>query len=573
MSSDCDGQEERGTFTDLNDQSFSAGGAMPGLMQTQPLLLSTLIRHAARHHANAEVVSQMSEHVRHRTTYAEVERRSRRLAKALQQLGVGMGNRVATLAWNNYRHLELYYAISGIGAICHTVNPRLALDDVIYIMQHAGDGVVFADLSFVQLVETVAPQIPSLKAVVMLADSAEMPDVRLPRGVAFYCYEDLLRAVDDDFAWPTFDENTASALCYTSGTTGRPKGVLYSHRSAMLHAYAANGADVFGFRAVDRVLPGASMYHATAWGIPYCTAMVGAALVLPGRHLDGPSLTRMLNEERVTFTVGVPTIWLGVLDHMRSTGTRFTALKRMLVAGSACPRLLIEGFAPYGVEVHQAWGMTETSPLVTYHAAKPATSELAQEASVGLRLRQGRTVCGVDIKIVDGEGNELPWDGVAFGDLLCRGPWIAREYLNLGSEGAAGANGWFATGDVATIDPEGYVHLVDRSKDVIKSGGEWISSIALENIAVAHPDVAEAAIIAARHEKWMERPVLLVVPREGRTIDKAELLKLYDGAVARWWLPDDVIVVPELPHTATGKLNKLALRQQYGDHLVGSPQE
>jgi acyl-CoA synthetase (AMP-forming)/AMP-acid ligase II len=546
---------------------------MQGLMQQQPLLLSTLIKHAARHHGSAEIVSQMSENSRHRTNYAEVERRSRRLARAMESLGIKMGDRVATLAWNNYRHLELYYAISGMGAVCHTVNPRLALEDVAYIMQHAEDCIVFADLSFVEIVEQVAPLVPSLRAVVFLADRSEMPATKLAPGLRLYCYEDLLAGADEDYAWPTFDENTASALCYTSGTTGKPKGVLYSHRSAVLHAYASNAADVFGFRAVDRVLPAASMYHATAWGIPYCTSMVGAALILPGRHLDGASLTRLLNEERVTFTVGVPTIWLGVLAHLRAAGERLTALRRMLVAGSACPQLLIEGFAPYGVDVHQGWGMTETSPIVTYHAPKPATSNLSEQESVRLRLKQGRAVCGVDVKIVDSEGKELPWDGVAFGDLLCRGPWIAQKYLNRGIEGEADDDGWFQTGDVATIDPDGYIHLVDRSKDVIKSGGEWISSIALENIAVAHPDIVEAAIIAAKHPRWMERPLLLVVPREGRTVDKASVLKLYDGTVAKWWLPDDVIIVQELPHTATGKLNKLALRAKYGDHLMQSAEQ
>ncbi len=556
--------------TIAHSQSHSAGSGMPmpGLMQTRPLLLSTLIRHAARHHGKTEVVSQIDQDIRHRTTWAEVELRSRRLAKVLQRLGVRMGDRVATLAWNNYRHVELYYAVSGMGAICHTVNPRLARDDISYIMQHADDCIVFADLSFGELAEDVASQVPGLKTVVMLADRAEMPDLRLPSGVKLLCYEELLEATDDDFTWPHFDETAASALCYTSGTTGRPKGVLYSHRSAMLQAYAANGADVFGFRAIDRVLPAASMYHVNGWGIPYCTAMVGATLILPGRNLDGASLAKLLGDERVTFSVGVPTIWLSVLDHIKSHGAQVPALRRLLVAGSACPQVLIDGFAPYGVEVHQAWGMTETSPVVTYHAPKPANAKAPNEETVALRLRQGRTLCGVDIKIVDQGNTELPWDGVSFGDLLCRGSWVAREYLKRGSDGAAAADDWFATGDVATIDQEGYIHLVDRSKDVIKSGGEWISSIALENIAVAHPDVVEAAIIAAKHEKWMERPLLLVVPRQGCTIDKGDVLKLFEGAVARWWVPDDVVVVPELPHTATGKLNKLALRERFGDYLT-----
>jgi len=541
---------------------------MQGLMQCQPLLLSSILTHAARHHGTTDVVTQLTESRRHRTSWAATERRARRLARVLERLGVRFGDRVATLAWNTYRHLELYYAVSGMGAICHTLNPRLSLDDVTYLFNHAEDSVVFADLSFVQLLESVVPRVPSLRAVVLLADPDEMPPLKLPAGISCHCYEDLMAASDEDYAWPTFDENTASALCYSSGTTGRPKGVLYSHRSAVLHAFASNAADAFGLRAVDRVLPGMSMFHATGWGIPYSAAMAGAALILPGRFLDPVNLTRLINEERVTFTGGVPTIWLGVLEHLQKTGARFTTLRRMVVAGSACPQILIDGFAPYDVHVHQAWGMTETSPIVTYHAPKPATADLGSEASVQLRLKQGRTVFGTDVKIVDASGNDLPWDGVAFGDLLCRGSWIAREYLHAGAEGAAQPDGWFRTGDVATIDPEGYVHLVDRSKDVIKSGGEWVSSIALENIAVTHPDVAEAAVIGAAHPRWMERPLLLVRPREGRAIDKASVLALYDGAVAKWWLPDDVVVVDELPHTATGKLNKVALRAKYADYLM-----
>jgi acyl-CoA synthetase (AMP-forming)/AMP-acid ligase II len=541
---------------------------MLGLMQQHPLLLSSIIAHAARHHGAAEVVSKLPDGRLHRTSYAEVERRSRRLARVLQRLGVRMGDRVATLAWNNYRHLELYYAISGMGAVCHTVNPRLAPEDIVYIMNDAADGLVFVDLSFTGLIGVLAPQVPGLRAVVLSCDTAEMPEIALPPGVALHCYESLMEAADADYAWPRFDENTASALCYTSGTTGRPKGVLYSHRSSMLHAYAANMADYYGFRATDRVLPAASMFHACGWAMPYCAPMAGAALILPGRHLDGASLVQLLNEERVSNAAGVPTIWLGVLQHLEATGKRLTSLRRVGSGGSAVPRVMIEGLGAHGVEVQHAWGMTETSPLVTLNAPKPETAGLSPEAAMRLRLKQGRAVCGTDIRIVDAEGRELPWDGVTFGDLEARGHWVCREYLNRGAEGAADAEGWFHTGDVATIDPNGYAEMVDRTKDLIKSGGEWISSIVLENIAVSHPDVAEAAIIAARHPKWLERPLLLVVPKQGRSLDTVAVLSLYDGPVATWWRPDAVLVVEELPHTATGKLNKLELRAQYQDHLL-----
>jgi acyl-CoA synthetase (AMP-forming)/AMP-acid ligase II len=542
---------------------------MLGLMQQQRLLLSSIIRHAARWHPNGEIVSRMSETDVHRTNYANIERRSRRLANVLRRLGVTHGDRVATMAWNTYRHLELYWAISGMGAICHTVNPRLAPTDISYIMTHAGDTVLFADLSFVPLIAEIAPSIAAcVHDVVLLANPAEMPTLSLPPGMTVHCYEELMSQADDDFEWPDFDENTASALCYTSGTTGRPKGVLYSHRSAVLHALAANAADSYAFRAMDRILVTASMFHATAWGWPYAAAMSGSSFIMPGRWLDGPTVLNTLNQERITYSGGVPTIWLGVLDALRGSGAPLPHLKRLMIAGSACPRVLVEGFGAYGVDVYQAWGMTETSPIVTHHATIPATAELDTDSATRLRLKQGRPVYGADIKIVDADGNTLPHDGVAFGDLLTRGPWVCREYLFRGSEGAAAEDGWFATGDVATIDPDGHVELVDRSKDVIKSGGEWISSIMLENIAVSHPDVAEAAVINAKHERWQERPLLLVVPRNGRSIDTAGLMKLYDGAVAKWWLPDAVVVVEQLPHGATGKLNKLALRQQYQNYLI-----
>jgi 3-(methylthio)propionyl---CoA ligase len=383
------------------------------------------------------------------------------------------------------------------------------------------------------------------------------------------CYDQLLDAADEDYAWPTFDENTASALCYTSGTTGRPKGVLYSHRSTWLHAYAVSLPDVLDIRATSRVLPVVPMFHVNAWGIPYAAALTGATLVLPGRHLDGASMANLLNTEQVTFTSGVPTVWLGLLQHLRASGERLETVRRIMTGGSAAPPLLIEAFRDeYGVQVDHGWGMTELSPVGTFNAPKPAQAGMAPAEATRHMLKQGRILPGIDMKIVDGNGRELPRDGVAFGDLMVCGPWIASAYYGEEPGSAVDKDGWFATGDVATIDPDGFMEITDRSKDVIKSGGEWISSITLENIAVSHPDVAEAAVVAAAHPKWDERPLLLVVPRPGRTLDPASVLAIYEGKVAKWWLPDEVIVVPDLPHTATGKLQKMALRARYKDHYL-----
>jgi fatty-acyl-CoA synthase len=543
---------------------------MLGLMQQQPLLVSTLLRHAARHHGAAEVISATGSGKLHRSNWADTERRSRRLVRALQALGIATADRVGTLAWNDHRHLEVYYAASGMQAICHTINPRLAPDDIAYIINHAGDSVLFVDPGFAPVIGAIAGRIAeNVRAVVIMTDAGGMPALDLPRGMRLLCYDDLMAASDDDYAWPSFEENTASALCYTSGTTGRPKGVLYSHRSTVIHAYAIALPDVLDLRATSRILPVVPMFHVNAWGIPYATALTGAALVLPGRHLDGASLARLLNQERVTLTCGVPTVWLGLLQHLRSSGEKLATVRRVMTGGSAAPPLLIEAFRDeFGVAVEHGWGMTELSPVGTYNAPKLPQVGLTGDAAVRHTLKQGRVLPGIDMKIVDGDGRELPWDGKQFGDLLVRGPWVCGSYFGDPPGSACDADGWFATGDVATIDPDGYMEITDRSKDVIKSGGEWISSITLENIAVSHPDVAEAAVVAARHPKWDERPLLLVVPRPGHQVDPQSVLEMYQGQVAKWWLPDEVVVLDELPHTATGKLLKTALRERYRDHYL-----
>ncbi len=546
---------------------------MLGLMQTKGLMISSILTHAARHHASAEVISRTHENTTHRYTWRDVEARSRRLVRVLQKLGIGAGDRVGTLAWNGYRHLEVYYAAPGMEAVCHTINPRLHPSDIAYIVNHAQDKVLFVDSSFAALITAIAPHIAAnVKTVVMLTDAGHMPEVTLAPGMTLACYDTLMDAADDDYVWPDFDENTASALCYTSGTTGRPKGVLYTHRATWLHTYSIMLPDVMNIGANSRVLPVVPMFHVNAWGAPYAAALAGATLVLPGRHLDGPTLTEILNTERVTFTAGVPTVFLGLLQHLRSSGSRLTTVKRIVTGGSAAPPILIDAFRDeYGVSVEHAWGMSELSPLGTFNTPKAAQAGLTGAEATRHMLKQGRVSPGIDMKIVDGEGRELPWDGVAFGDLMVKGPWVASAYYGDEPGSALDVNGWFATGDVATIDADGFMEITDRSKDVIKSGGEWISSITLENIAVSHPDVAEAAVIAAAHKKWDERPLLLVVPAPGKTVDPASVLALYEGKVAKWWLPDEVVVVPELPHTATGKLLKTALRATYKDHYIGRP--
>jgi|SRR5665213_3061970 len=535
---------------------------MQGLMQRHDLLISSILEHAARHHGDAEIVSRRDDGSVSRTTYAALARRARRLAVVLRSLNVRPGDRVGTLAMNSDRHLELYYAISGIGAVCNTINPRLAPNDVVYIMTHAEDGLIFVDPAFLPIVLAIAPGLAGiLRGVVVLTDASSMPQCNLPSGIALHCYETLMETADEGTCWPTFDENTASALCYTSGTTGRPKGVLYSHRSTVLFAMAMNFADALGTRATDRVLAVVPMFHVNAWGLPYLAPMAGAALLMPGRQLDPSSLLSLMNAERATIAVGVPTIWLGLLNYLRESGSRVGTLKRILVGGAAMPRVLIEGYNLLGIEVRHGWGMTESSPVVTLNAPKPTSAQLDVEALLDQKATQGRSLFGVDVRAEGDDGQEVPWDGKTPGNLVFRGHWVATGYYRLPN--AARLEAWFPTGDVGVIDSEGFVTLTDRTKDLIKSGGEWISSIAIENIAVAHPDVEEAAAIAVPHEKWGERPLLIVVLRPGCAPTPEALREFCRGKLPDWSIPDRVIVTDRIPHGATGKVLKAELRRIY----------
>jgi len=532
---------------------------MQGLMMHMPLNISSLIRHADRYHGDTEIVSRLVEGGIHRYTYHDAHRRARQLANALQSLGVTSSQRVGTLAWNGYRHFEIYYASSGMGAVCHTINPRLFPEQITYIVNHAEDACLFFDLTFLPLVEKLAPHCPGVKAWIAMTDKAHLPASSLD----LLCYEDLVNAHSDDFDWPDLDELSASSLCYTSGTTGNPKGVLYSHRSTILHAYGACLPDALNLSARDVVLPVVPMFHVNAWGLPYSAPLVGAKLVFPGAQLDGASLTELFEAEKVTCSAGVPTIWLGLLQHMQAKNQRFSTLKRTVIGGSACPPAMIRTFEDqYGVQVLHAWGMTEMSPLGTVNTFKNRHLDWPKEKREELQNKQGRVIFGVDMKIVDDDGLELPRDGKAFGNLMVRGPWICREYFK-GEGGDPLRDGWFPTGDVATLDEDGIMQITDRSKDVIKSGGEWISSIDLENAAVAHPAVAEAAVIGVFHPKWDERPLLVVVRKPGAELTREEMLKFFEGRVAKWWIPDDVVFVDSLPHTATGKLLKTKIRDDF----------
>jgi len=547
---------------------------MNGLMMQQPLLISALLQHAERHHGDQWLVSRRVEGDVHRYTYRDLAQRARRMAQAMASLGVQVGQRVGTLAWNGYRHLELYYAVSGSGAVLHTLNPRLHPDQLSWIANHAQDQVLCFDLSFLPLVESVAAKLTTVRHFVLMCDRSHMPPSTQLNGLL--CYEDLIEAASPAFEWPEIDELSASSLCYTSGTTGHPKGVLYSHRSTVLHTLASALPDAMNLASHDVILPVVPMFHVNAWGLPYSACMVGAKLVFPGPALDGASLYALFESEGVTFAAGVPTVWQGLLSHMQADGHRFATLQRTVIGGAACPPAMLEAFEEqHGVQVIHAWGMTELSPIGTIGVLKGEQRAWPKERRRAVQAKQGRSVFGIDMKIVDAEGQELPWDGAQAGELLVRGHWVAADYLDSKAPsplvGSAG-HGWFPTGDVATIDAQGFMNITDRSKDVIKSGGEWISSIELENIAMAHPAVAMAACIAARHPKWDERPLLIVSLKPGASVDRASLLAFYEGRIAKWWTPDDVVFVDHIPLGATGKMLKQPLRALYQNQLLPQAQ-
>lgn len=543
---------------------------MQGLMMHMPLLISSILDHAERHHPHVEVVSRRTEGDIHRSNYATIAKRARQLANKLTAEGVKKGENIATLAWNGYRHVEIYYAVSGMGAVVHTLNPRLFPEQLVYIINHAKDTTVFFDSTFAPLVKAVAPACPTVKRWVLMCDSDRMPAD--PPVAGLLNYEDFLKGQSDEFVWPQLDEQDASSLCYTSGTTGNPKGALYSHRSTVLHAMGACMPDALGISSRDAVMPVVPMFHVNAWGLPYIAAMVGAKMVMPGAGMDGESLYRLMEDEKVNFSAGVPTVWLGLLNYVQQNKLKFSTFRHTVIGGSACPPAMIKALNDLDVQVVHAWGMTELSPLGTVCRLNAEHIELPLEKQREVLLRQGKVIYGVDMRIVNDDGEDLPWDGNAFGDLLVRGHWVINAYYGGEGEKAFSTDKegkrWFSTGDVSKIHPDGYMQITDRSKDVIKSGGEWISSIDLENVAMAHPAVHEAAVIAVRHPKWDERPLLIVVKKPGAELTAKEMLHFYEGKVAKMSIPDAVEFVDEIPHTATGKIQKLKLRELFKDYQL-----
>ncbi|HEX8612865.1 MAG TPA: 3-(methylthio)propionyl-CoA ligase [Telluria sp.] len=537
-----------------------------GQMMDQPLLISSIIEFAARHYGNTEIVSRRVEGDLHRYTYSDCHRRARQMANALTGLGVKLGDRVATLAWNGYRHMELYYAVSGSGAVLHTVNPRLHLEQIAYITNHAEDQYLFFDLTFLPLIEAVAAHCKTVKGFILMAGREHMPaETKIAQ---LLCYEDLISSSSADYTWPLFDENSAASLCYTSGTTGNPKGALYSHRSTVLHAYGSAMPNALNVSSADTVLPVVPMFHVNAWGLPYSVLLSGAKMVYPGAALDGKSLYELFEAEKVTFSAGVPTVWLGLVNYALQNQLQFSTFRRTVIGGSACPPAMMDTLIDkFNVEVIHAWGMTEMSPLGTAGGLQTKHLALPKDAQRKILQKQGHAIYGVDMKIVDDAGTELPWDGATYGHLLVKGPWIVKSYFK-NEGGDVLQDGWFPTGDVATIDADGYMQITDRSKDVIKSGGEWIGTIDLENIAMSHPAVLQAACIGIAHPKWDERPLLLVVKRPGMDVTREEMLAFFQGKIAKFWMPDDVVFIDALPMGATGKIQKNKLRDQFKAHQL-----
>jgi fatty-acyl-CoA synthase len=539
---------------------------MLGLMQEWPLLCYRVIDHAAINHADRQVITRSVEGDIHATTYPQIRARALKVAQRLERDGIKSGDRVATLAWNTWRHLEAWYGILGIGAIYHTVNPRLFADQIVWIVNHAEDRVMMTDLTFVPLLEKLADGFASIERYVILTDAAHMPSTKLRNAVP---YEEWIGEVDGDFAWAEFDENTAAGMCYTSGTTGNPKGVVYSHRSNVLHSMTAISPDAVGLSSREIVMPVVPMFHANGWSLALSAPMAGAALVMPGAKLDGESIYQLLERYKVSCTAAVPTVWLMLLQYLEASGKKLPYLKKVVIGGSACPREMTRKFQDvYGVEVFHAWGMTEMSPLGTVCTLKPAYADLAGEPRLDIQQKQGHTPFTIEMKITDDASRELPWDGKTFGRLKVRGPAVAKAYFKDEGGDILDDDGFFDTGDVATIDPHGYMQITDRSKDIIKSGGEWISSIDLENLAIAHPKVAEAAVIGVKHPKWDERPLLIIVLKQGQSAGKDEILSFLEGKIAKWWMPDDVVFVDEIPHTATGKIQKITLRERFGNYVL-----